>query len=315
MLYRIAVLLSLVLSVAAQSQTDLDYQAGTAAWQKFKASQTRACDPKLDSYEVLTGQKTEYVAIVLHGFTLYPRTMNHFVEEFSGLGMNVIAPRLARHFTKNGLQDLDNVSYQEWINQTEAAYQVARHLGRKVIVVGFSLGGLLGTRLALQHPNDIKAMFLFSPALRMNPQASLAAQVGALIGTSLNQIQNLPVTCGSPYFSAHAGAQIEYLMIDNEHSFDGTFPGITPTSFWRLNMPIFMGVVGNDDAVDTDTLIDILKESGARRRGFVEFETGEHGMWTDASIMSKVPKWGYVPHQPISMQITKFWADIQGLIR
>ncbi|HDP80260.1 MAG TPA: alpha/beta fold hydrolase, partial [Spirochaetes bacterium] len=53
--------------------------------------------------------------------------------------------------------------YRDYIDQAEEAFVMMPLLGDRVIVIGSSMGGLLGTYLAAQYPGKIAGLILASP--------------------------------------------------------------------------------------------------------------------------------------------------------
>ncbi|MGB0848178.1 MAG: alpha/beta hydrolase [Thiolinea sp.] len=62
--------------------------------------------------------------------------------------------------------DLLNVSHTDWLNAARFALKTLKDETDEVYVGGFSLGGLLATRLAVDDPG-IRGVFAFSPALAL----------------------------------------------------------------------------------------------------------------------------------------------------
>lgn len=68
--------------------------------------------------------------------------------------------------TGHGLtgQGLAKATVNDWLNDTEEAFQIGKRLGDKVIVIGVSTGGTLATWLSLQpNTDEIMAVILMSP--------------------------------------------------------------------------------------------------------------------------------------------------------
>ncbi len=80
------------------------------------------------------------------------------------LGYSIAAPLLPGHGTKP--EDMLSVSWRDWVDCAEQAYQsLALRTGR-LFVAGESMGGLLALYLAWKH-TDIAGLMVYAPALRI----------------------------------------------------------------------------------------------------------------------------------------------------
>lgn len=74
-----------------------------------------------------------------------------------------------------------SVGYKEVLEETETALLMTQKLGKKVIVVGTSMGGLLAVHLAHRYPDIVKGMILYSPFFDYaNPQGGLLKYPGMM---------------------------------------------------------------------------------------------------------------------------------------
>lgn len=97
------------------------------------------------------GVRTEKVHLLLHGLTASPPQFAEFGRRLFERGANVMIPRLPRH----GLEDrmtpiLAELRIGELVEFARASVAAARQQGERVVVSGFSLGGLLATWIG-QH--------------------------------------------------------------------------------------------------------------------------------------------------------------------
>ncbi len=120
------------------------------------------------------GRKKRYARGILltHGLTDSPYFMRALGEFFCRQGFYVMAPLLPGHGTQPG--DLLAVRYQRWIDMLSYATRQLAGMADRVCLGGFSAGGLLSVRQSLQE-EDIKALFLFAPALKISAMARLAS--------------------------------------------------------------------------------------------------------------------------------------------
>jgi len=121
---------------------------------------------------------TGRVAVLLHGMSASPTQFASFATSLHDRGYAVLVPRLPRHGYSDRLTDaLGQLSAGELKNVTTQALEVARGFGSEVLVVGFSLGGLLAAWAAQFH--SVHKVMCVSPFLGVawvpNPLARAAA--------------------------------------------------------------------------------------------------------------------------------------------
>ncbi|HBB91437.1 MAG: hypothetical protein A2X22_08720 [Bacteroidetes bacterium GWF2_49_14] len=128
--------------------------------------------------------QTEYCLLYLHGFSAAPMEgYPTHVNLGKAYGMNVYIPRLAEH----GLNTPDallNMTPDNLWESAKEALVLAKALGRKVILMGTSTGGSLALQMAADFPEDVAALILYSPNVRIANKASwlLARPFGLQIG-------------------------------------------------------------------------------------------------------------------------------------
>ncbi len=97
---------------------------------------------------------------LIHGYTGSPTDFNHLPNELhKKFNANVKVICLKGHGTK--VEDLDNVTYADFLNQTKKELEKDIKKGRKVILGGVSLGALLALILASEYP--VKGVFDVCP--------------------------------------------------------------------------------------------------------------------------------------------------------
>jgi pimeloyl-ACP methyl ester carboxylesterase len=90
------------------------------------------------------GKRTEHATLLLHGLSASPRQFIAIASALHERGHNVFVPRLPRHGHSNRLsQALASMNAAQLEACARDSLEVARGLGERVSVAGFSLGGLL----------------------------------------------------------------------------------------------------------------------------------------------------------------------------
>ena len=100
--------------------------------------------------------------ILLHGLTGTPFEVRHLAERVHELGYMAEAPLLAGH------QDLDALERSRWTDWYDSAAAVLdrhRAAGRRVVLLGFSMGSLLALLLAARRPDDVAGLVVISVPL------------------------------------------------------------------------------------------------------------------------------------------------------
>lgn len=88
--------------------------------------------------------------LLVHGFTGTPKEMRLLGEYLHGRGHAVLGVRLAGHATQ--VEDMIRTRYQDWLNSVEDGWHLLQDYTEKVVIIGFSLGGVLSLTFASNFP-------------------------------------------------------------------------------------------------------------------------------------------------------------------
>jgi len=101
---------------------------------------------------LLHGEVRPLSIVLFHGLSASPTQFIRFAHELHGKGHNVIVPRLPRHGHRNRLSDaLARLTADELRHFARESVELAGGLGDKVVVGGFSIGGLISTWIAQRY--------------------------------------------------------------------------------------------------------------------------------------------------------------------
>lgn len=101
------------------------------------------------------GAPVERAVVLFHGFTNSPQQFDEFARELYARGCNVYVPRISLHGYKDRLTEaLARLTIADLQSCAFEAYQLARGLGKRVAVLGLSLGGTMALWLAQTQPVD-----------------------------------------------------------------------------------------------------------------------------------------------------------------
>lgn len=148
----------------------------------------------------------ERVVLVCHGYLGSPDDVIDLAQELNQQGYAVSVPRLPGHGTSG--RDFLTVSARDWLRRIFDSYVELKSEYKKVIIVGFSLGGILGLIVASVFRPE--ALVLVAPAITNTKRAKLLlAPLIMLFAPRIRKNRNYPVTD-----SFDAFLQKEYWLYD-----------------------------------------------------------------------------------------------------
>ncbi len=103
--------------------------------------------------------------LICHGYKSSPAEVAALASFFNGFGFKVYVVRLRGHGTSPA--NIKDVSWQEWYDSLQRGYAILRSICSKVIVVGFSTGGLLSLVAASHKTHGLSAIVSINAALKL----------------------------------------------------------------------------------------------------------------------------------------------------
>ncbi len=109
------------------------------------------------------GEETDHTILFVHGYTNCPQQFAELGKRFYDLGYNVLIARMPHHGLADRMTDEQaNLKAEELVTYTDEVVDIAQGLGRRVIIGGISLGGVMAG-WAGQNRSDVDLAVVISP--------------------------------------------------------------------------------------------------------------------------------------------------------
>jgi carboxylesterase len=115
--------------------------------------------------------------LLLHGSGDTPQTLRHLAKRLHDAGFTVRAPLLPGH--GRGLRDFSMVSAEAYRRAAEEELDQLRSTSTWVGIVGLSMGGAIGARLAATH-RDVRVLVLLAPYLMPRRSVTVVGRASTL---------------------------------------------------------------------------------------------------------------------------------------
>ena len=142
---------------------------------KLQKSRELNARPKNEERLVRFADKTPFAILYIHGYGASRAEGEYVVDKISEkFKANTYYLRLPGHGTN--AEDHAETTGREHLDEVITTLRMMRMLGDKIIVIGTSMGGVLATYAAAEHPELVDAMIISSPAYQF---ASTPAKMAA----------------------------------------------------------------------------------------------------------------------------------------
>ncbi|WDS34888.1 alpha/beta fold hydrolase [Pseudoxanthomonas sp.] len=183
--------------------------------------------------------------VYLHGFSASQGEGAPAHERLARVfGCNLYLPRLPGH----GLEAADalrGIDAQRLLDASAEALAVGQALGRRVVLIGTSMGGALAVQTAAAHPRQVQALLLWSPLVHERDD-----QLQPLLWPWGEQLLLWSKNGGDPVLRHPAGSAYwaDAIHVDGYRALVAlSRGGMLPAVFSRIRMPVFLGYFYRDE--------------------------------------------------------------------
>lgn len=103
--------------------------------------------------------------LLCHGYKASPREMDNLADFLNGFGATTYQVRLKGHGSSP--IGLKYATWQEWYDSVQRGYAILKNSCSKIVIIGFSTGGLLSLLTCANKSQDIEAVITINAALKL----------------------------------------------------------------------------------------------------------------------------------------------------
>ena len=141
------------------------YAAATARFAQVQ-TEDAAARPVCKSRLFADGHRTARVVVLFPGLTNGPAQMIELAQKLHADGANVLVLRAPGQGMPGGVENMADVSAEDFRDFASGAVDIAHGLGAQTTVVGLSLGGMLAAWAAEERPDVYRAVVI-APAFQL----------------------------------------------------------------------------------------------------------------------------------------------------
>jgi esterase/lipase len=232
-------------------------------------------------HDSIRKNKTEYVILYLHGFTAsWAEGEPVHRNAAKAISANLYCPLLYGH----GMIDIDamkDFTSEKLYQSAYTALENASALGEKIIIMGTSTGGTLALNLAARFPNQVHALILYSPNIKIFDKT-------AVITNNPWGLQLTKLVFGNNYRSYDADSlstaywNTKYRVEAIPHLQAMLETSMNEAVFKAIKCPVFVGYYykneeEQDQVVQVNAIQEMFYQLGTKQKLMLNFpETGNH---------------------------------------
>jgi carboxylesterase len=114
-------------------------------------------------------------ALLIHGLSGTPYEMRYLGERLAASGVRVLGIRLQGH--ARSPEDLGASGHSHWYESVVEGFERLREFGDTNVVIGLSMGAILGARLAADQREAVAGLVMLAPAFFLPTRARIALRL------------------------------------------------------------------------------------------------------------------------------------------
>ena len=266
--------------------------------------------PLLDPLGTAPSQpsRSRPTVVILHGYCEHRGRYRHVAEHLHRHGYPVLVGDLRGHGESGGSRAFVR-RFSDYLDDVKALIDAAPELSQpagsavaKPILLGHSMGGLVGLQFALHHPEALHALVLSSPFLGLKIIVPGWKRTLGLVGSVVSPTLRLPSGLSSADLSHDPEVGRRY-DADPLVTHDATARWFTETTAaqddlraraGRVHVPTLMQVAGDDRIVDAAVSQVIFDRLGAADKNLTVYPGLYHEIYNEVDrerVLTDLTNW------------------------
>lgn len=243
------------------------------------------------------------VLLLIHGLGEHSDRYAHVVQALVDIGVQVYALDHLGHGRSGGEREVVN-SFQDLLQPVARLRAIAEknHPDLPLFVLGHSMGGLIATHHAIQHPEGMAGLVLSGPAVLVSPKVSAwTIAIGKLLAIVAPKVGVLGV---SPAHICRDPAVVE-AYVNDPLVFKGKTPArlaaellksmrALPSLRGRLRMPLLVMQGMKDRLVEPSGAAWLVDGASSKDKTLKEYDSLFHEIFNEpekATVISDLVAW------------------------
>lgn len=225
---------------------------------------------------------TDTVILYFHGYSASRQEIDPVPKLLAdALGANIFYTRFKGHGITGGGVAFKGVTFEDWIADAEEAMQIARILGKKVIIIAHSNGAVMAMHLMQQYPQEIVAGLFVAPNFRPTNRAStlLTNKWGYKLATLLYKDSLYGSVDGDKFTAPEGLFPHVWSNTQHLHATQALAIGVKRLQAYpveRMRVPLFVIASDHDKVVETSYTKKIFMRYGVENQTAKELRIENH---------------------------------------
>ncbi|WDI34032.1 alpha/beta fold hydrolase [Entomospira nematocerorum] len=227
-------------------------------------------------------QPSDFVVLYFHGYSSSRQEIDPVPPLVAdALEANLFYTRFKGHGIKNGGISFKDVTFDDWISDAEEAMEIARILGKKIVIIAHSNGAVMAMHLMKHYPQEIVAGLFIAPNFKPKNAAAglLTTNWGYKLGTMIYK-DSLYSMSDSREYTIPQGL-FPYVWSKTQH-LDATralaigVKRLQSYPFTEMTVPLFIIASEHDQVVSTAHTKKVFAKYGINHHVIKELRLENH---------------------------------------